>query len=396
MAKNKLTALQVKSAGTGKLFDGGGLTLVKTDTGGNWVYRYSHLGRRREMGLGAYPGISLAQARKERDQWAGVLASGRDPISEREAARAEEIAERDKQDPTFQEITLTVFEAKKDGLRGGGVRGRWLSPLERHVFPKLGKKRLSQIHQTDIRDTLAPIWKTKHPTAEKAIQRIGVVFKSARLMGYDCDPFTVDAARHMLGEARHKPQHIAATPWQEIPGLYQRLEGLALSRLCLRWMILTLVRSHGCRLARFDEIEGNVWTVPAERMKGNEGAVDDFRVPLCAEAMRIAEICAETSDGFLFPSERSYGGISDVAIHKTLNRLGEQGRAHGFRTSFRTWAQDTNQPWDVSETILGHVIGNKVERTYARSDLLDRRRVVMDRWAAHVTQASADVVKLRG
>lgn len=396
MAKNTLTALQIKSAPDGKLFDGGGLSIVIKSGRGRWVYRYSHLSKRREMGLGSYPDTSLADARKARDKWVGILSRGLDPIGEREATRAAEILERDKSDPTFKEMTLTVFDAKKAGLRGDGTRGRWLSPLERHVFPKIGGKRLSHIHQTDIRDALAPIWKTKAPTAEKAIQRIGVVFKQARLMGYDCDPFTVEAAKHMLGVVMHKPAHIAATTWQEVPSLYDRLDGLAVSRLCLRWMILTLVRSAGCRGARLSEIKDGIWTVPADRMKGNEGAVSDFRVPLCDEALRIAEICGETSSDWLFPSDRGGKGISDVALHKALRRLGEDGRPHGFRTSFRTWAQDTNQPWDVSETILAHTIGGKVERAYARSDLLDRRRIVMDKWATHVTQTSADVIKLRG
>lgn len=386
MAKNKLTALAVKAAGDGKLFDGDGLSLVKKGGGGKWVFRYTHLGKRREMGLGSYPGITLADARKARDAAASLLASGGDPIADREAARADARAERDRHDPTFEEMTMIVFEAKKASLRGEGKRGQWINPLVQHVFPKIGRKRMSALHQTDIRDAIAPIWRKKHPTAIKCINRIGVVFKAARLMGMDCDPFTVDAAKHMLGAVAHKTEHIAATPWQDIPALYQRLEGLAGSRLCLRFMILTLVRSDGCRGAQLSEIDGSVWTVPADRVKATESAAQDFRVPLTEPALDIVALCAEASDGYLFPKERGVGGITDVALQKTLNRLGEAGRPHGFRTSFRTWVQDTNAcSFDVAETILGHSIGNKVERTYARSDLLDQRRIALDKWAAHVT-----------
>lgn len=396
MPKNTLTALGVKAAPDGKLFDGAGITLVKKDGRGKWVYRYSHLKKRREMGLGSYPDLSLSDARKARDKWQGVLAQGLDPIDQRAELQAAQVAERDKSDPTFEEIARTVFEAKKAGLRGDGTRGRWLSPLVMHVFPKMGRKRMSEIHQSDIHDTLKPIWKAKPPTAKKAIERIGIVFKQARLMGMDCDPFTVEAAQHMLGVVIHKPKHISATPWQEVPALYQRLDSLAGSALCLRWMMLTLVRSTGCRGARFDEIENGVWTVPADRMKGSEAGATSFRVPLCEQALEIAGICGETSGDFLFPSDRGGKGLSDNAIHKTLKRAKEAGRPHGFRTSFRTWAQDTDQPWDVAETILAHTIGGKVERSYARSDLLDRRRIVMDKWAAFVTGEASSVVKLRG
>ena len=162
----------------------------------------------------------------------------------------------------------------------------------------------------------------------------------------------------------------------------------------MRWIILTCVRSDGCLGARFDEIEGDVWTVPADRVKGARGKAKDFRVPLCDEAMRIIETARKVDDTFLFPSYREKGNITEAALRKELAAQNEAGRPHGFRTSFRTWAEETDQPWDLSETILGHQIKGRVERAYARSDLLDRRRIVMDRWAAHVTASSADVIAL--
>jgi len=167
--------------------------------------------------------------------------------------------------------------------------------------------------------------------------------------------------------------------------------------LALRLMILTTVRSAALRAARFDEIEGDIWTVPAERMKGMEGQVTDFRVPLSIEAQRVIGICREfSSNDFLFPSSHAGKSISDRAIHKTLEGLKEAGQPHGFRTSFRTWVQDSNAaPFDVAETALSHIVGNKVERAYARSDLLDQRRILMQKWADFVTGAEAKVVKIR-
>lgn len=391
-----LTNVAIKNAGPGRMQDGQGLFLDRTVSGGKWTYRYQFAGKRRDMGLGTWPSVSLADARKERDLWAAEIRAGRDPISVRRAQKEDAAALRDKQDPTFADMAQTAFEARRAKLRGGGARGRWFSPLATHVIPHIGKMRMSQIHQSDIRDALNPIWRKMHPTAEKAIQRTRMVFETAKLSGIDCDPFTVDAARHMLGEVNHTPRHHPALPWQEVPALYQEL-GDAPSSLCLRWIILTVVRAHAARGARLSEIDGNVWTVPADRVKGTEGRVRSFRVPLSTEAQEVIRIASEVTDGILFPSPSGASFITDQALNKKLRKMHVSATVHGFRTSFRSWVQDTDAcSWEVAETILGHHIGGKVERSYARSDLLERRAPVMEAWARFVTGAeSADVVPIR-
>ena len=394
MAK-ELTSIRIKNAPDGKLFDGDGLTLIKKGSGGKWVYRYSHLKKRREMGIGAYPAVSLADARKIRDRWARELMEGRDPIEVRKAEQDAAIAERDKRDPTFEEITRIVFEARKETLKGDGARGRWLSPLITHVFPRIGQRRLSDLHQKDIADALAPIWKTKHPTAIKALRRIKIVFDEAELMGYECEERTVRAAQRILGHHRHTETPIASTRWQDVPALYERIDLGNIGGRCLAFTILTLGRLDAVRGARYSEIDGDVWTIPAERMKGRDGFVSDFRVPLSREALRIAEICRDAESDMLFPGLHRRGPISDRAVEKVLDKMGEEGRPHGFRASFRTWTEEADAaPWDVAETILAHNIKGSVERSYARSDLLERRRPVMEAWAGHVTGAAGNVVKL--
>lgn len=394
---NRLTAVKIKATEAGKLQDGGGLVLDKTAAGGKWFFRYSIAGQRREMGLGSFPGVSLADARKARDKWAATLADGKDPITERKRLLAEEKAALDRKDPTLSEVTATVFESLKGKLRGEGTRGRWRSPLDTHVLPKIGKRRLSDLHQTDIHDAIKPIWTTKNATAEKAMQRLGIIFRNAKLMGYACDPFTIEAARYMLGEVIRQPVNIAHTPWRDVPALFQRLDGGAAGHQCLRMIILTAARSDSVRGMRFSEIEGDVWTVPADRMKGRAGKVQPFRVPLSPAALSVVKECAETAqDDYLFPSYRRGACISQTAILKALNFAKEEGRPHGFRSSFREWVQDTNAcTYDVAETVLSHAVGGKVERTYARSDLLDARRVAMCKWADFVTGEAATVVRLR-
>ncbi len=392
-----LTVIEIKKAPDGKLFDGGGLTLIKSGTKGKWVYRYSHLGKRREMGLGSWPAVGLAEARRSRDTWMAVLLAGKDPIEERRKAQTDARSQRDREDPTFAQMVDIVFEAIKPTLRGGGARGRWRSPLDLYVIPAIGGKRMSEVLPIDIREAISPIWRTKHPTAIKAVNRTRMVFRDARLMGYACDPFTVEAGVHSLGKHVHVATPITATPWAEMPALWQRLDPSTTSARCLRWLMLTLVRADAGRGARVSEVTGDVWTVPSDRVKGTEQKVTDFRVPLSSPARAMVKECRHLGVDLMFPGQRGVTAIGDRAIEKHLDNLGEAGRPHGFRTAFKTWVQDTDScSWEVSETILGHTIGSRVERSYARSDLLERRAAAMEAWAAFLTgETAADVIPIR-
>ncbi len=392
-----LTTIGIKHLPDGKHEDGNGLRLVKRSQKGKWVYRYSVFGKRREMGLGPWPAVSLSDARKLRDQWAAELRQGRDPKAVRDAQRTSEAEAANKADPTFAELVTLVFEARKETLRGDGKRGRWRSPLDLHMVPHIGRIPISQIKTRDVQDALSKIWRTQHPTAIKAYQRTRMVFSKAKLMGYDCDPFTIEAAKEFLGAVDHQPIHIPATSWQDIPDLYAKLGSGGDIAQCLRWIILTLVRSDAARSASLDEIDGSIWTVPADRVKGLRNKVQDFRVPLSIEAVSIVEKQSEIHDGLMFTGPRGKS-VTSRGMEKHLDSIGELGRPHGFRTSFRTWVQDTRAcDYEVAETILDHRIYSRVARSYARSDLLEQRREVMSKWARFVTgQADAKVVQLRG
>lgn len=393
---NTLKPLQIKNAAIGKHADGGGLYFVKTTKSAKWIYRYSFAERRREMGLGSYPAVSLAEARRERDKWAEQLRTGTDPITERDRQRQIIADEINKEDPTLSDLALLTFEAKKAGLRGGGDRGRWFSPIKTHIIPKIGSMRVSQITQAHVVDALRPIWRTKHPTAEKAWQRLRIIFKHGELCGYSVSPLIVERAVHMLGEVNHTTEHIEATDWRAIPSLYEKLDKDKTSHRALQLLILTAVRIHSVRAAQKEEFEGDIWTIPKERMKGREGKATDFRVPLSEQAQDLlSSWIKETDEQYLF-SARKGKPLTDRSIEKALDDIGESGRPHGLRTAFRSWVQDTEAAsYDVAETSLGHIIGNKVERSYARSDLLDQRRILMQKWADFVTGVEAKVVQLR-
>lgn len=389
---NRLSAVKVKSAEAGKHADGGGLWLVKrTDGGGQWVLRIVAHGRRREMGLGSIADVTLAKAREMATHHRALAKSGIDPIKQREKERRE--AERNMH--LLSDIALDAFESRKAELKGDGIAGRWFSPLALHILPKLGKMPVAEIDQRDIRDTLAPIWHEKAETARKALNRLSICFNHAAALGLDVDLQATAKAAALLGKQRHKTVNVPALNWREVPAFYASLSDGSITHLALRLLILTGVRSGPLRFMRLDQITGDVWTIPAEGMKGRKDATTDFRVPLSTEAQEVlSEAQRLARDGYMFPSIRK-GVISDATMSRLMERRGMEARPHGFRSSLRDWiAEATDTPHDIAETVLGHTVGGSVERAYRRTDFVEQRRVLMERWAAHVTGQNGQVLQM--
>lgn len=390
-ALHRLTAITVKSCPPGKHADGGGLWLHKREDGGaQWFLRVTVHGKRREMGLGSLQSISLKEAREAAEKWRAVVREGKDPIKERErlaraAARNSNI---------LSAVAEDAFESRKAELKGDGKAGRWFSPLELHVLPKLGKVPIEEIDQSDIKNVLAPIWHTKADTARKAMNRLNIVFRHAAALGLNVDLQATEKAKALLGKTRHKPQNIPAMDWRDVPDFYASLEEPTVTHLALRLLILTGLRSKPIRFARLDEMEGDVWTVPAENMKSRKGAAKEFRVPLSAEALSVIELAKpHARDGYLFPSVRK-GVISDATMARLMERRGLEARPHGFRSSLRTWLSEaTNAPHEVAETVMAHVAGSTVERAYRRTDFLEQRRALLERWAFYLTDEAREVLR---
>ncbi|RVH17012.1 tyrosine-type recombinase/integrase [Sinorhizobium meliloti] len=387
--QNKLTAVAVKNARPGKYSDGNGLWLHKRNDGGSqWFLRVTIHGRRREMGLGSAAEVSLKEAREAAEQWRRVARSNIDPIKERERLRRE--AARNLH--LLEDVAKDAFESRKAELKGDGVAGRWFSPLEGHILPKLGKIPVSDIDQKDIRDTLAPIWHEKAETARKALNRLAICMRHAAALGFDVDLQATEKARALLGKQRHKATNIPALHWREVPAFYASLNEGTVTHLALRLLILTGVRSMPLRFIHEEQIEGDVWTIPAEAMKGKRDATSEFRVPLSKEALSIIEQARRHArDGFLFPSVKK-GVISDATMSRLMERAEMVARPHGFRSSLRDWiAETTDTPHDIAETVLGHVVGGSVERAYRRTDFLEQRRRLMEIWAQHITSPGCQI-----
>jgi integrase len=384
-ALNRLNALKVRSCPPGKYNDGGGLWLHRRPDGGaQWFLRITVGGRRREMGLGSLADVSLREAREAAAGWRKILANGRDPIKERARLRRESATAR----PTLAAVAHEAFEARKAQLKGEGKAGRWFSPLELHVLPKLGNTAIEDIDQNDIKSALASIWHEKGETAQKAITRLKVVLKHAVAMGLAVDMQATDKARVLLGRSRQETQHIPAFAWKDVPGFYATLTDGSSCHLALRLLILTATRSAEVRFARLEEIEGDTWVVPAVRTKASR----QHRVPLSGEALVVIEEAARLAkEGFLFPGVRR-GVISDATMSRMMERRNLTARPHGFRSSFRDWcAEATTFPREVAEAALGHADGSKVERAYRRTDYLEQRRGLMETWAGHVTRSANNV-----
>ncbi|MCG7362870.1 tyrosine-type recombinase/integrase [Roseomonas sp. ACRSG] len=409
-----------------KLSDGGGLTLRVLAPGrGQWVLRFMLSGKSREMGLGAAPAVSLSDARAAAEEARRQLSRGVDPISARhageaarrkaEAAAAEAASQASER--TFQALAQAHIEAHAPGWKNPRQRSQWLQSLEKHAFPKLGAKDVGQITRADVLEVLSPIWATIPATASKIRLRIEAILESAEARGLrdGRNPAAWKGgvkgalpARSRIARTRHQP----ALPWQQVPSFMEALQcqpGTA--ALALRLVIATGLRTSEVLGARWSEINSAAatWTLPAARMKGR--VVRDFRVPLSAVAQGIlAEAAAQRLEDAqtVFPAVGADRPLSNMAMLALLKRmqgdnpswLDAEGRRivpHGFRSSFRDWCSEaTSVPREIAEACLGHVVGNAVERAYARSDLLDKRRDLMERWGKFISapESSSQVIHL--
>lgn len=375
MKYNVLNQMAAKSFEKGKYADGQGLWLVKRDKKhGKWMLRLTIHGDRREMGLGSWPAVSIAEAREIASEARQKVRLEIDPIIER-------IINKQAAKPmSLEEAIKSCFSARKAQLKDDGKAGRWLSPLTLHVIPKIGNVPVANINQHHLKSTLAPIWHSKASTAEKALQRIGLALIHAAALGLEVDLNAVRKAQALLGAQRHSVTHIAAMPYVDTPRFYQWLaKQTGVAALALQFLILTGSRTTEVRLATFDEIEDGVWTLAAERTKTNTAR----RIPLPDEAERLVAVAKSRAvNDYLFPSYKGKP-LSDSAMSKLMREAGYEARPHGFRSTLRTWAEEcTEADYATKETVLGHHVDTGVVGAYQRSDRLGRRKKLLAEWSS--------------
>ena len=377
--KTTLTAAFVKHAEPGKHYDTNGLFL-KVEPGGTrrWVQRIVIRGRRRDVGLGGYPLVSLAEARQQAFGNRKLARAGGDPIA----------LKRQHHVPTFEEAAEQVIDLHAGNWKDGGKSaGQWRASLAAYAMPRLGRLRVSAISTADVMAVLLPIWHDKRETARRVRQRIGAVMKWAVAQGHRQDNPAGEAIGAALPRNGVARKHMAALPHGEVSDALARVQASAAgttTKLAFELLVLTAARSGEVRLATWEEIDpaAAVWTVPAERMKAGR----EHRVPLCRRALEVLRDAREFGDGnaLVFPGPRGKA-LSDMTLSKLVREQGIPAVPHGFRSSFRDWASErTNHPREVIEAALAHVVRNRTEAAYARSDLFERRRRLMDDWAAYL------------
>ena len=268
----------------------------------------------------------------------------------------------------------------------------WIQTLERHALPKIGNKRIDKIGRDDVLTVLTPIWTTRPETARRVRQRMRTVFRWAMAHGFmETNPAgeVIDGALPPMPKVK---AHLRSLPYQDVGMALETVSASQASlsaKLCFRFLILTAARSGEARAATWDEIDvqEQLWRIPSERMK----AGIEHRVPLSTQALDVLTQVTELRDdsGLTFPSPLKPGSpMSDMTLTKILRSTGlaERATVHGFRSSFKNWTlEQTDTPWAVSEAALAHTLGNSTEQAYARSDLFDRRRALMQDWADYLT-----------
>ena len=365
----------------GRYCDGQGLYLLVLPSGTRcWVQRLVIGDRRRELGLGGFPLVSLAEAREAAFANRKLARAGGDPLADKRRVQTM---------PTFEEAARRVWEQHRGAWRSPDTVKNWLASLHTYVFPRIGGSAVGAVTTRDVLAVLTPIWHTKPPTAQVVRQRISAVMKWAVAMEYRRDNPAGEALGQALGRQRAVVQHLPALPHAQVAAAIQTVWASGASvpvKLAFEFLVLTAARSGEVRAATWDEIDvedAAVWTIPAARTKAGRA----HRVPLSAPAVAILDRARALSDGtgLAFPGPQRGRAIRDLSLSRLLRTHGIPAVPHGFRSSFRDWAaEQTSARQDVIEASLAHVVRDTTVAAYARSDLFERRRRLMDDWAVYL------------
>jgi len=429
-----------------RVSDGDGLLVEVKPSGAKvWLCRLTVDGKRRDMGLGGFPLVTLAEARDKAKAARKLAQSGADPVETRKAEAAARKAAREAEDDaakqaqarTFRAVAEACIKRQAPGWKSSRTADLWRNSLTVHAYPELGDMPVAQIDRAAVLRAIEGVWQSRPATGRKVLRRIGTILRYAAAHGMRANDNPADARmlRHAGLPALPGGRKQPSLPWPRVPAFMAAMDTMpGLAALALRFLVLTALRSTEVRHARWSEISfdgGAVWTIPGERMKGKKAAdVQPHRVPLSPAAVDVLvrayaattgteataddlpQRAALRGDALIFPSATLITPLSDMALSAVIRRMNEarpkgaplpwrdpDGRGavpHGFRATFSTWVDDTRPTErEAAERALAHEIGNKVSAAYRRSDLFDRRRPLMDAWADHCTAKPAAAIPLR-
>jgi len=364
----------------------------------SWILRYRTGDKAMHMGLGSAEIITLKEAREKAHAAQRMRLDGKDPLQEKRAAKRQRLLAH-AHAKTFEECALAYITAHEAGWRGDHSRRQWSASLERYVYPKIGNMPVADVDLACVLSVVEPIWTLVPETARRVRNRVELIldWATARGLRQGDNPARWRGLLESLLPEQRRAQtvnHLAAVPYQQIGAFMEKLraqEGIAAR--ALEFLILTASRSSEALGAKWSEIDGATWTVPAGRMKAHK----EHRVPLSRRAVTLLASLPRDCD-FIFPAPRAGGAPHQQTLSRELRRLGVKATVHGFRSSFRTWAGErTSFANHVIELSLAHTVGSAVERAYSRGDLLDQRSKLMEAWAVFCDRGASagGVVALR-
>ncbi len=400
-AVGKLSPAKVRHASKPGLYgDGGGLWLLVGPTGGkSWIYRFMINGRARAMGLGPLHTIGLGEARERATAARRLCLDRVDPLEARLAARAGRAAA----GITFAQAATSYIAAHRAGWRNAKHTAQWQTTLAAYVFPTIGNLSVADVDTGHLARVLSPIWTSKTQTASRVRNRIELVLDYAKTHGWRDGENPARWRGHLENVLPHRSkvapvQPFRAMPWRQIAAFMAELraqEGIAAR--ALEFTVLTASRTGTVIGAVWSEIDlgAALWVVPGSRMKAGR----EFRAPLSNAALELLR-ALPGGTGPVFPGDKPGGRpLSADALLVTLRRVAGAASptVHGFRAGFATWAAEAGWPADIIESALAHIVGDEVARAYRRTDVLERRRALMEAWACVCAGAetTADVVQIR-
>lgn len=410
----RLTDRSVRALGPGRHSDGDGLLLAVSPTGRrSWTLRYQKDGVRRDMGLGRYPDVSLADARLAVLQRRKEIAQGQDPIREhRQRKRAKRAV------PTFEEVAVDVIEIAQKASTNAKVRYQYARHLGPAYCSSLLKRPVNEITTMDVAAVLRLVWEKKPEVARKLLPAIRRVFDRARVrlrdehsieMGYNPANWTDLKVLFQEQPKKLSRGNHPSLPFDLLPDFLKALRcHNMMATKALEFLILTNIRTDAVIKAMWHQIDfkQGIWTVPIERLKDRKYRTEPFRVPLSNAAISLLREMQELgSSGYIFKGQKKNKPLSNMAMLMVIRRMnktskdcwidpksGRQIVVHGFRSSFRVWAEEAvSFPPAVIKQAMGHQVGNSVERSYRRTDVLDHRRSLMEAWASFVTVENSPV-----
>lgn len=372
---------------------------VKPNLKKYWIFRFANNGKQHNISLGAYPKVSISEARIKAQSARDELDRGSNPLTQRKTAKAATLAIQARGCKTFREFSLECLEKKRLEWSNPKHAKQWLYTLEEFAFPVIGNLPVDQVNMEHILSILSPIWASKTETASRLRGRLEWILAAATTLRLreGSNPATWRGYLQTILPAPKKiskTKHFKALSYRQIPALLLKLHDLCtVGSLALEFTILNASRSGEVFGGLRSEVDGGIWTIPGERMKAKK----EHRVPLCARSLEILQIARAMDPDSKYLFSRKGKPLSGMAMTMIMRRLKLDATVHGFRSAFRDWAsEETSHPSEVIEMALAHAIRNKVEAAYRRKDLLEKRRSLLVDWEIYCTSTAANnIVELK-